>query len=58
MENYRTILEQQREALQKDIEESILIIKQMEEETDKIKERKRLSFKELRYIEKKLSKLS
>lgn len=57
MENYKSRLLSQKEALQTDIDTQVLIIKQMEEELDKVKEAKSLAHRELRGIEKRLAKL-
>lgn len=56
MENYRAILEQQKEALTKDIEAMITRIKQLEEELEVKKDEKSKASKELRSIEKRLQK--
>lgn len=58
MENFKAILTAQKEALTKDIHEMITEIKDRELVLEGMKDRKSLAFKELRSIEKKLSKLT
>lgn len=51
MENFKALLEQQKEALTKDIDAMIVRVKQLEEELEVKKEEKSQAKKELRSIE-------
>lgn len=57
MTNYKTLLTEQKEALQKDIYQLVESIKAEEEIIESLKDRKSLAQKELRSIEKKLAKI-
>lgn len=57
MENFKAILTAQKEALTKDIDDLVTLVKATEQELEEVKHRKSLAFKELRSIEKKLAKL-
>lgn len=57
MENFKNILQAQKEALTKDIDDLVTLVKATEQELEEVKQRKSLAFKELRSIEKKLAKL-
>lgn len=58
MENYKSRLESQREALQEDIDKMIDEIKDKEILLEAHKRAKSLAFRELRSIEKKLEKMA
>lgn len=57
MENYKTRLQEQKEALEKDVEKYVNEIIRLEHEIEFQKHCKILVFRELRSIEKKLAKL-
>jgi len=57
MEHFRTLLTQQKEALQKDLDELTKEIEEHEAKADKLKERKSQANSQMRAIVKKLEKL-